>query len=69
MPVVTRPMELTLELDDDIYSTIEKRTAEHGFNSTEEYCRTILSTVIEELEEEKTNNDVEKRLEDLGYLS
>jgi hypothetical protein len=64
-------MELTLEIDDEIYRTLERRAEENGFESTEAYCRTILSTVVEELEKEGTEagDEVEERLEDLGYLS
>lgn len=62
-------MELTLELDDDLYRTLERRAQDNGFESIEEYSGTILRTVVEELEEDATNDGVEERLEDLGYLS
>lgn len=62
-------MDLALELDDDVYERLERRAKNNGFESTEEYCRTILRTVIEELEEERTADEVEERLEDLGYLN
>lgn len=62
-------MELTLDLDDELYGTLERRAGANGFESTEEYARTILRTVVEELEEDVAGEDVEDRLEDLGYLS
>lgn len=62
-------MDLTLELDEDLYGALERRAENNGFDSTEEYCRTILRTVIEELEEDVADDAVEERLEDLGYLS
>lgn len=62
-------MDLALELDDDVYERLERRAQDNGFESTEEYCRTILRTVLEELEEERTADEVEQRLEDLGYLN
>jgi hypothetical protein len=67
----SRLMKLNLEINDDLSRVLERRAEENGFESTEAYCRTILSTVVEELEKEGTETDeaVEERLEDLGYLS
>ncbi len=63
-------MELNLEINDDLGRVLERRAKDNGFQSTEEYCCTILKTVVEELEEgADTPNEVEERLEDLGYLS
>jgi plasmid stability protein len=62
-------MQLTLELDEDLHGSLERRAETHGFESTEEYCRTILQAVVEELEGDATDDEVEERLEDLGYLS
>jgi len=74
IPSATSPrMEISLEIDDSLHRVLERRAEENGFDSTEEYCRTILSTVVEELEKGDTETDagdeVEERLEDLGYLS
>lgn len=62
-------MELTLDLDDDLYGTLERRAENNEFESIEEYSRTILRTVVEELEADASDDEVEERLEDLGYLS
>ena len=62
-------MELTLDLDDDLYGTLERRAQNNGFESTEEYARTVLGTVMDELEADASDDKVEERLEDLGYLS
>lgn len=62
-------MELALELDDDVYERLQRRAQNNGFESTEAYCRTVLRTVLEELEAEATDDEVEQRLEDLGYLN
>lgn len=62
-------MELTLDLDDDLYGTLERRARDNGFESAEAYSRTILRAVVEELEDHATDDDIEDRLEDLGYLS
>ena len=62
-------MELTLDLDDDLYEKLERRAENNGFESTEAYSRTILRTVVEELEADASDDAVEERLEDLGYLS
>lgn len=62
-------MEVTLDLDDDLYGALERRAEANGFESTEAYCGTVLRTVLEELEAEATDDEVEERLEDLGYLS
>jgi len=62
-------MELVLELDDEIYETLRQRAQNNGFDSPEEYSQTVLRTVMEELEHETAHDEVESRLEDLGYLS
>ncbi|WP_178917749.1 hypothetical protein [Natronomonas gomsonensis] len=63
-------MELTLDVDDDTGAVLERRADEHGFDSIEEYAETVLSLVMNELENDtKRNEEVESRLEDLGYLS
>jgi len=64
-------MKLNLEIDDDLSRVLERRAEENGFESTEEYCQTVLRTVVEELEKEESEagDEVEERLEDLGYLS
>jgi len=62
-------MQLDLELDDDLYAALDTRAKNNNFESTEEYCRTVLEIVIDELEQEPTSNEVEDRLEDLGYLN
>jgi hypothetical protein len=62
-------MELALELDDDIYERLQQRAQNNGFESTDAYCQTVLRTVLEELEAETTDDEVEQRLEDLGYLN
>jgi len=62
-------MDLTLDLEDDLYAALERRAENNGFESTEEYTCTVLRTVIEELEDDVTSDDVEERLEDVGYLS
>lgn len=62
-------MDLTLELDEDLHRTLERRAEANGFESTEAYARTVLRTVMEELEDGAADDEVEERLEDLGYLS
>lgn len=63
-------MEITLEVDDDIFEAIERRARKNEFDSPEEYCEIVIRTVVEELEAESSENDVvEDRLEDLGYLN
>lgn len=63
-------MEITVDIDDDIYAIIERRAQRNDFDSPEEYCQIVIRTVVEELEED-TDEDVavEERLEDLGYLN
>lgn len=62
-------MELTLEIEDSVYSTLERRAEMNDFDSPELYSETILETVLDELESGEAKADVEDRLEDLGYLS
>lgn len=61
-------MELRVDVDDAVYETLERRADEHGFESTEAYCRTVIELLIEELEGGTRDGEVEQRLEDLGYL-
>lgn len=69
-PNLNRDMELNLKINEDIGDVLERRADENGFQSTEEYCCTILQTVVKELEgETDATDEVEERLEDLGYLS
>lgn len=62
-------MELTVDVDESVYDSLEQRAENHGFESTEAYCETILGLVIEELDGDQRTDEVEKRLEDLGYLN
>lgn len=63
-------MELTVDVDEDVYETIEQRARTNDFESPEEYCSVVIYEVIEELVDESDDSDaVEDRLEDLGYLS
>jgi hypothetical protein len=59
---------MQLDIDKQLHQRLSERAEKMGFDSTEEYCVTILETVINELEEENANNEVQSRLEDLGYL-
>lgn len=60
-------MELTIDLDDNVCERLETRAKRHEFDSPEEYVAVMVTTVLDELEGEKTD-DVRDRLEDLGYL-
>ena len=63
-------MSQTIELDNNLYARLDERATNNGFESTEAYCQMVLQTVLEEIEDEGTamDEDVEDRLEDLGYL-
>lgn len=60
-------MELTLDLDEEVYDSLEKRANRHDFTSPEDYAAAIVTTVLEELECDDPE-EVRDRLEDLGYL-
>lgn len=62
-------MDLEIELEDELYGVLRERADANGFESTEEYCSVVLELVVEELEREGAGEEVEERLEDLGYLS
>lgn len=62
-------MELTVDVDAAIHDSLTRRAEKNGFESTEAYCETILELVVEELEGDQRSEQVEQRLEDLGYLS
>lgn len=68
-PDETTGVDLTLTVSEDLHRSLARRAEEHGFGSTEEYCETVLELVVEELEREGAGDEVEDRLEDLGYLS
>jgi hypothetical protein len=59
---------MQLDIDKQLHQRLSERAEKMGFDSTEEYCVTILEIVIDELEEENAHDDVQSRLEDLGYL-
>lgn len=58
---------MEIQLDKDTRERLVRRAEQNGFDSTEEYIKTILQVVIEELEDQHTDT-VQHRLEDLGYL-
>lgn len=58
---------MDLPIDDELYDRLERRAAETGFDSAEEYSVVVLRTVVEELDDQR-DEAVEERLEDLGYL-
>jgi hypothetical protein len=60
-------MELTVDLDDEVYEQLESRAKRHEFDSPKQYVAVMVTTVLDELEGEETD-DVRDRLEDLGYL-
>lgn len=62
-------MDLEIELDDELYRVLRERADANGFESAEEYCSTVMELVVEELERAGSGEEVEERLEDLGYLS
>ena len=59
---------MQLDIDDQLYDSLSQRAQEKGFDSAEEYSIVILKTVIDELDSQASNEDVQTRLQDLGYL-
>lgn len=65
-----------VSIDDDLYSVLEARADEKGFDDTGEYVRYLLEQVVEKIKREKQSTDyseeeeeqVKSRLRDLGYL-
>lgn len=60
-------------LSADLYSRIEQRVRDTGFDSVEEYVTFVLEEVLKEEDEEtvfskEEEEEVKKRLKDLGYL-
>jgi len=64
-------MEISVELDEETYRILERRAEENHFESTGEYCQRVLEILSEELEQDRFSDEdeVEQRLEDLGYLN
>jgi hypothetical protein len=59
---------MQLDIDEQLQERLANRADKMGFDSTEEYCMTVLETVMNELENGDTDAEVQNRLEDLGYL-
>lgn len=64
---------LTVTLPDDLESALDARVADTEFASLEEYTLFILQEVAErddrqEDDHDRNTEDVEERLEELGYL-
>lgn len=59
---------MQVEIDEELQERLSQRAERFGFNSTEDYVITVLQTVVDELEETGTSDDIQDRLEDLGYL-
>ena len=63
----------TVFLPTELYSKVEERVKATDFGSVDEYVEFILEEVVNEEEDEKAfseeeENEVKKRLKDLGYL-
>lgn len=59
---------MQLNIDKELYEKLSRRANRKGFDSAEEYSVFVLQTIIEELEESGADDEVQDRLEDLGYL-
>lgn len=59
---------MQLNIDEELYEKLSRRGERKGFDSAEEYSVFVLQTIIEELEESGADDEVQDRLEDLGYL-
>ena len=59
---------MQLDIDKQLHRRLSERAEKMGFDSTEEYCLTVLETVMNELEDSDADAGVQNRLEDLGYL-
>ena len=67
---------MKIEVDSDLEEVLKARSEEKDFETTEEYVNHLLEQVVEKIRREKQGNDsyssekeeeVKKRLEDLGY--
>jgi hypothetical protein len=62
-------MDVTLDLSEERYEQLTARADRQGFESPERYAAVVVETVLDELEgEDGTDEAVQDRLEDLGYL-
>lgn len=59
---------MSVEIDDEILKRLAERARANGFESTEAYTNTLLQTVLDELNQTEEDEQIEERLEDLGYL-
>ncbi|MXR19085.1 hypothetical protein [Halobacterium bonnevillei] len=59
---------MQLDIDDQLHERLSQRAKEKGFDSAEEYSVVILQNVIDELEAQTSSEEMENRLQDLGYL-
>ena len=62
-------MDVTLELSEKRYEQLAARADRQGFESPERYASVVVETVLDELDgTDGTDDAVQDRLEDLGYL-
>jgi hypothetical protein len=62
---------MELDIDDELRRRLAARAERAEFESTEAYCVAVLRTVVEELDDGRSDeraDAVTDRLEDLGYL-
>lgn len=66
---------MKIEVDSDLEEVLKARSEEKDFETTEEYVNHLLEQVVEKIRREQGNDsyssekeeEVKKRLEDLGY--
>jgi hypothetical protein len=63
---------MELNIDEEIFERLKQRATESGFDSTEEYVNTVLAEFLSEIESDSSDHEqqenIQQRLEDLGYL-
>lgn len=64
---------MDVDIEDSIYDRLERRADRNEFESTREYVNVVLAEFLDEIESEddpeSTDDDqLQRRLEDLGYL-
>lgn len=59
-----------VEITDEQMQRLEKRAHRRGIDSTEEYLQTLVEQFVAQIDDERqgVNQEVEAKLESLGYL-
>ena len=57
-----------IRLDKDLYERLEKKAAEAGYSTTDEFIQHVLETAVSGQDDSPDRDEVDRQLRGLGYL-